>query len=69
MTLSTCRPRSAARRCSAVEHSGPDASPKNGGEFGGGHGAHICANFALDRAFGGYAAEDDALVVAGRIPK
>ncbi len=42
---------------------------QHGGEFGGGDGAHVGADFALDRAVGGDAAEDDACVVIGGIQR
>ena len=40
---------------------------QHGGKFGGGDGAHVGANFALDRAVGGHALENDAGVVVGRM--
>ena len=40
---------------------------EHGGKFGGGDGAHVGADFALDRAVGGDALEHDTGVVVGRM--
>ena len=62
-------PRSAASTCSAVEHSRAVGVAQHGGEFGGGHGAYVGADFALDAAVGGNALEYDAGVVVGGIQR
>ena len=61
-TLSTPRPRNAASRCSAVEHSGPDGIAEHGGEFGGGDGAHVGPDFAFGTIGGRGAQKGDAAV-------
>ncbi len=42
---------------------------KHRGEFRGGHGAHVGANLALDRAVRCNTLEDDAGIVVGRVKR
>ena len=45
------------------------SQPSDGGEFGGGNGAHVGANLAFDRAVGANALEHNTGVVVGRMQR